>query len=121
MNTLRSNIQKLKIVYCALCRLFDPKSGTSNETTFNHGSSMLELRRDDLQLFLIHYSFLVSVLYCYIWAILNLKSTPKMTPNLTQKITPKSTPKLTPNSTPKKTPDSTPCFTTCLYKFTHRS
>jgi hypothetical protein len=39
----------------------------------------------------------VSVLYCYIWAILNLKSTPKMTPN----------------STPKKTPDSTPCFTAC--------
>jgi hypothetical protein len=62
------------------------------------GSSMLELRRVDLQLFLIHYSFFVSVLYCYIWAILNLKSTPTMTPN----------------STPKKTPDSTSCFTTCL-------
>ena len=60
---------------------------------------MLELRRDDLQLFLIHYSFFVSVLYCYILTILNLKSTPKMTPN----------------STPKKTPDSTPCFTTCHY------
>jgi hypothetical protein len=38
---------------------------------------MLELRRDDLQLFIIHYSFFVSVLYCYIWAIFNLKSTPK--------------------------------------------
>jgi hypothetical protein len=46
---------------------------------------MLELRRDDLQLFIIHYSFFVSVLYCYIWAILNLKSTPKMTPNSTPK------------------------------------
>ena len=65
---------------------------------FYHGSSMLELRRDDLQLFLIHYSFFVSILHCYIWAILNLKSTPKMTPNLT----PNSTPKLTPNSSPKK-------------------
>jgi hypothetical protein len=59
------------------------------------GSSMLELRRDDLQLFLIHYSFFVSVLYCYIWAILNLKSTPNLTPN------------------------STPCFTTCLF-FLHK-
>ena len=28
---------------------------------------MVELRRDDLQLFLIHYSFFVSVLYCYIY------------------------------------------------------
>ena len=56
---------------------------------------MLELRRDDLQLFLIHYSFFVSVLYCYIWAILNLKSTPNLTPN------------------------STPCFTTCLF-FLHK-
>jgi hypothetical protein len=46
----------------------------------------------------------VSALYCYIWAILNLKSTPKMTP----KMTPNSTPKLTPNSTPKLTPNSTP-------------
>jgi hypothetical protein len=63
---------------------------------------MLELRRDDLQLFLIRYSFFVSILYCYIWAILNLKSTPKMTPNMTPKMTPNSTPKLTPNSTPKK-------------------
>ena len=89
----------------------------NNNNIFNYGSSMLELRRDDLQLFLIHDSFFVSVLYCYIWAILNLKSTPKMTPNLTPnsapKLTPNSTPKLTPNSTPKKTPDSTPCFTTC--------
>jgi hypothetical protein len=59
---------------------------------------MLELRRDDLQLFLIHYYLFVSVLYCYIWAILNLKSTPKMTPIMT----PNSTPKPTPNSTPKK-------------------
>jgi hypothetical protein len=100
-------------VYCALCRFFGPKSGMSKEKTFNHGSSMLELRRDDLQLILIHYSFVVSVLYCYIWA-LNLKSTPKMTPNLTLIMTPNSTPKLTPNSTPNKTPDSTPCFTTCL-------
>ena len=58
------------------------------------GSSMLELRRDDLQLFLIHYSFFVSVLYCYMWAILNLKSTPKMAPKLT--------PNLTPNSSLKK-------------------
>jgi hypothetical protein len=40
----------------------------------------------------------VSVLYCYIWAILNLKSTPKMTP----KLIPNLTPKMTPNSTPKK-------------------
>jgi hypothetical protein len=39
------------------------------------GSSMLELRRDDLQLFLFHYSLFVSILYCYISAILNLKST----------------------------------------------
>ena len=54
---------------------------------------MLELRRDDLQLFLIQYSFFVSVLYCYIWAILNLKSTPKMTSNLTPIMTPDSTPK----------------------------
>jgi hypothetical protein len=46
----------------------------------------------------------------YIWAILILKSTPKMTPNLTPIMTPNSTPKLTPNSTPKKTPDTTPCF-----------
>jgi hypothetical protein len=30
-------------------------------------SSMLELRRDYLQLFLIHYSSFVSVLYCYIY------------------------------------------------------
>ena len=28
---------------------------------------MVELRSDDLQLFLIHYSFFVSVLYCYIY------------------------------------------------------
>jgi hypothetical protein len=55
---------------------------------------MLELRRDDLQLFLIHYSFFVSVLYCYIWAILNLKSTPKMTPKLTPNLTPKNDSKL---------------------------
>jgi hypothetical protein len=48
------------------------------------GSSMLELRRDDPQLFLIHYSFFVSVLYCYIWTILNSKSTPKITPKLIQ-------------------------------------
>ena len=54
-------------VYCALCRFFGPKSEMSKEKTFNHGSSMLELRRDDLQLFLIHYSFFVSVLYCYIY------------------------------------------------------
>ena len=60
----------------------------------NHGSSILELRRDDLQLFLIHYSFFVSVLYCYIWAILNLKSTPKMTPKLTPNLTPKNDSKL---------------------------
>ena len=72
-----------------------------NNKKINHGSSMLELRRDALQLFLFHYSFFVSVLYYCIWAILNLKSTPKMTPIMT------------PNSTPKKTPDSTPCFTTC--------
>jgi hypothetical protein len=65
---------------------------------------MLELRRDDLQLFLINYSFFVSVLYCYIWALLNLKSTPKMAP----KMTPNLTPKMTPNLTPKMTPNSTP-------------
>ena len=62
----------------------------NNNNIFNHGSSMLELRRDDLQLFFIHCSVFVSVLYCYIWAILNLKSTPKMT----QHLTPNSTPKL---------------------------
>jgi hypothetical protein len=44
---------------------------------------MLELRRDDLQLFLIHFSFFVSVLYRYIWAILNLKSIPNLTPCFT--------------------------------------
>ena len=65
----------------------------NNNIIFNYGSSMLELRRDDLQLFLVHYSFFVSVLYCYIWAILNLKSIPKMTPNLTPIMTPNSTPK----------------------------
>ena len=34
---------------------------------------MVELRRDDLQLFLIHYSFFVSVLYCYIYNKANIE------------------------------------------------
>ena len=63
---------------------------------------MLELRRDDLQIFLIHYSFFVSILYWYIYNKGNIEF----------KIDSKLTPKLTPNSTPKKTPDSTPYFTT---------
>ena len=73
--------------------------------------SMLELRRDDLQLFLIHYSFFVSALLCYIWAILNLKSTPKITPIATPTMT-------TPLQ--KKTPDSTPYFTTCPFSISGR-
>ena len=73
---------------------------------------MVELRRDDLQLFLIHYSFFLCLFCIVIYiirTILNLKSTPKMTPKSTPKMILNSTPKMT----PKKTPDSTPSFTTC--------